>query len=215
MSKNKGLRILTLLLAVGLAVTVVFTMLHLNSLNSTLKAKNDQLAQIEVETRQAEATKEHERAAVSEKATGVLEERYKRDQELSKELFSLATTWSDGKEYDAARKNIMGKYGMAEDSPFMSRFLPNVSRTAPDGTYVSRVDAEDLNSAFADMDMAVVGSKDGGYEYFATVKVNVYSADETAHVVTTTPISYTIDAAGAIVDIQLYQPAEAPVSTNE
>lgn len=215
MSKNKGLRILTLLLAIALALTVIFTMLNLSSLNSTLKAKNEQLAQIEVETRQAEATKEHERAAVSEKATGVLEERYKRDQKLSRELFSLATTWSDGKEYDAARKEIMGKYNMAEDSPFMSRFLPNVSRTAPDGTYISRVDAEDLNSAFADMDMAVVGSKDGGYEYFATVKVNVYSADETAHVVTTTPISYTIDAAGAIVDIQLYQPAEAPVSTNE
>ena len=129
--------------------------------------------------------------------TGVDADRVMSDEKLVTDLFKTCFTWSTSDEYIAARKKVMDKYNLSEDSAFMSTFLPNVSRKEDEYGNVSTmignvlfdftVDGhyhnEGLNMSFSDLKTTLVDiSKDTDvYSYIATVTVKTVQETQTGY----------------------------------
>lgn len=88
-------------------------------------------------------------------------------------LLRLATTWDDYTSYVSARSSIINDYGIAEDSSFMSEFMPApITYTGTDGDERNTIDDSDANTTFVSRDTYLVGTSDGVYSYVSRVCAN-------------------------------------------
>lgn len=93
-------------------------------------------------------------------------------------LMKLALTWDGLSAYLDARTQVIKAYGFAEDSQFMSVFMPGQKegavRTAPSGRTYSAFD-KDMKSEFSDYRSYVTAINSEVYSYFAVVTMRVAS----------------------------------------
>lgn len=112
---------------------------------------------------------------VIEQATGGLSMEHKAaDDAVVKKLLTKALTWDGLKQYLDRREEVMRDFGLAEDSQFMTVFMPGqkegTSRTAPSGKTYSAFD-KDMKSDFESMTSYVTTVNGDVYSYFTVVSL--------------------------------------------
>lgn len=136
-----------------------------------------------------------------DQATGVDRDQMLDDEKVIGEFLSDTCVWSNFDEYAAARDRAISKWGLSEDSMFLSSFMPKFEKAGenagnPDYNYV---DALGLNMT-VDNVMCYLSSMDadGTYHYF--VEADLGSSSYGKHSSTRTLFVCGVTADGKLVD---------------
>ena len=148
-------------------------------------------------------------------ATSIDFDRISKDEEKISDIMTSATTWSDGKSYEAARKSIIDA-GVAEDSEFLTGedanddgqadgFMPPVVYyTGTDGDKRNIIDDTGASTKCSDVKVYCQGiAADGTYGYLAVAKAD--STSGSATVSTTYAMICSMDANGTISNVWAIQ----------
>lgn len=132
----------------------------------------------ELELAESSVQAEHNEQ-VAEATAGMQTEHKLADDEVMIELMRTALTWNGLSEYLSLRDQVMENYGFAEDSQFMTVFMPGeesgAARTAPSGKTYSSFDTE-MSSSFDSLRSYVTGVNSDVYSYFTVVQMRVKSS---------------------------------------
>ena len=145
-------------------------------------------------------------------ATGMSLDRQIRDAKNAEDIVRTATTWKDGPAYKAARETLIDKYGLSEDSPFVTVFMPGpeegVYRTAPSGeTYYAY---PDLNSTLDNFEVTLVQAEENNWTYFGVAEISSKHANGGMQS-SSAGITFTTDKDGQILQIMGYPSVESRV----
>lgn len=170
-----------LLIGVSAAAVIVLIMaMNVSSSRSeTLDKQHSEILSLEQSLETNTESKDADYAGVIRQATGGIDAKHRAEDEAAAEkLFRTALTWDGMSEYLDTRETVMRVYGLKENSPFMSTFMPGeiqgAVRTAPDGSTHYAHDA-DINSSYDGMDAVVTGVNGDVYSYWALVSMRVAS----------------------------------------
>ncbi|KIA73395.1 hypothetical protein ANMWB30_23220 [Arthrobacter sp. MWB30] len=204
-----------LILLTGLFIVAGITYVVVVSNQQTEVAQ--QLARIsELDTRmqtQLAHAKAAEQAAVDE-AQGTSAQRVDADTEVIKSFVRTAVTWDSGEGYASARESVMRKYGLDEQSQFMSvYFPPPVFNTDSSGNRVYLVDAEGINSALTSVDARVLGVEGTRYRYLVMANIRASSTDGKASANRPSVVFLTVDGEGHISDVSGYASVTDPLTS--
>lgn len=209
MLKDKKIMIPGIAAAVMLILAFAFYLLVTGSQQQTLDAVNDKYAQLSNKKSMLEAALATSNAEAVHSGTGMDAQRKSQDDNAAENLAKLVTTWDSKKNYDAARAEVVSKYGLKEDDTFMKTFMPNVvelNSTTGKGT-TNEIDANGSNMTYQDMTSYVTKIAGDKYTYLATV--NVSSSDKAGHTATKSLLFiYTTDANHKLSDINGYRLAQ-------
>lgn len=169
---------------------------------------NDQLHAQELEISELQSRVGNLSAAIANKQTqlihditGLNVQRLNEDKEVISDFLELVCTWDTYVEYMDAREKIMRRYGLAEDSQFMSIFMPVVgNKTSPDGTNYNQIDTNGLNMKYESITPYVTRIRAGEYSYFSVVRI-ISSWKNGGETVVRAVITYTVNADGELSDI--------------
>lgn len=171
--RNGWLVALAGLVAVLAVVTGVAWIDH----GTALDVQRAQIQGLEGELRQAQ-TKNAERIDGDVLAAiGVSRSRLAHDAPILTDLARTAFTWNSGVSYEQARADIKDRFGLTEQDPFLTGFMPP-SRYSTDasGKRYYYIDAEGMNSSVSrDPSIEVVSVAAGDYRYAVVVDVDVTS----------------------------------------
>lgn len=191
-----------------LALTIGIVMVSNNSFASQEGAASQQASQLEQQASELESKLKAEAEKSVSAATSIDLDRVSDDEKKISDIMTSATTWSDGKSYEAARKSIIDA-GVAEDSEFLTGadanndgqadgFMPPVVYyTGTDGDERNTIDDTGASTKCSDVKVYCQGAaEDGTYEYLAVAKAD--STSGSATVSTTYVMTCSMDANGNI-----------------
>lgn len=97
--------------------------------------------------------------------------RIERDSSIIDNMLSETLIWIDFEGYSNARKTAIEHYGIAEDSRFMTVYLPEVHETpdTADGSTYNYIDVNGINVHYENKDLHLCGIDGDIYRYFAEV----------------------------------------------
>lgn len=166
-------------------------------------AANSKLEKALTDVNKMSARKEMNRKAVAKDAYGLDLDRKATDDKIFQKFISSATTWKSGKDYVAARKELMRKYKLTEESSFMNVFMPKkgVYREDDDGKLYFTGDF--ANSKFVSLSSSVIGISPNEYNYFAIVTTSTNLKGVGSHSSEgKSVVTYTVDKDGNISNIE-------------
>lgn len=209
MLKDKKIIIPGIFAVVMLILAFAFYVLVTGSQQQMLDAANDRYAQLSNKKSMLEAALATSNEEAVHSGTGMDAQRKSQDDNAAENLAKLVTTWDSKKNYDAARADVMNKYGLKEDGTFMKTFMPKVvelNSATGQGT-TNEIDANGSNMSYQDMTSYVTKIAGDKYTYFATV--NVSSSDKAGNTATKSLIFiYTTDANHKLSNIEGYRPVQ-------
>lgn len=140
---------------------------------------------------------------VSTEATGMSPARKAKDDETVEAIMKQALTWSSGQQYIDARKALIDRWHLDENSQFLKVFMPGEDagawRTDSSGkTYFAY---EGANSTLDSFTSAVTNINGTKYSYFAVVGIKTRSVDGKATSTSYSTMSYTVDSDGNVTDL--------------
>jgi hypothetical protein len=151
-----------------------------------------------------EAQEQREREVVGE-VLGADHARLDADEELIDQVLDTALTWESHAEYVDARSAMMTVYGLDEDSPFMTVFLPEPTvNVDAEGTEYALIDLLGLDSrvnAFRTELLSVRGTE---YSYLILVEVRSSSDDGQASAHGVSTVLLTTDGDGGVSNVEGY-----------
>lgn len=196
---------LVLICAVMAVVAIIGSAISIEQANSRIESSKGVLEQEKTEVTTTQEESREAQVEVVKDTSGVDLERKLVDDETASTLMGLATTWSSGEQYNKNRATIIDRYGIAENSAFLSTFMPDQRcRETTDGTELCLIDTDDLELRFVRMESSIIDVKGGTYTYFAIATVSAPSTDGSSSVNTENPIIYTTDVDGKITTITPY-----------
>lgn len=167
-----------LVLAAVLAVVAIVVILTWHGQHRELADQQKQISGLSTQLSTLEQKKAEQVDEEVLKTMGVSRDRLTRDGETIDQFLDLAFTWDSGSTYQTARDALIDRYDLAEDSEFLTSFMPP-SRFNEDssGKRYYYIDTAGLNSTVGtDADIEVVDVKADEYTYAVRVDVTV-SAD--------------------------------------
>ncbi|WP_181273681.1 hypothetical protein [Brevibacterium oceani] len=134
-------------LAGVLAVALTATIWNAASQSSDLEAQEQRIEDLDDELASIQQANEEKIDDDAFAALGVDSGRATQDAQTITALLDAAFTWDSGKGYETARADVKETYGLSEDGPFLTDFMPP-SRFNEDseGTRYYYIDSEGLNS---------------------------------------------------------------------
>lgn len=142
---------------------------------------------------------------------GAEQARVSADTKTIGKLLERALTWDSNATYVEARESTMRTYGLAEDSPFMTAFLPPApSNRDEQGNEYPYIDAAGLNSQVGDFKVKLLGLDGVDYSYMALVDVQAKSSDGLGTSVTVATVFVTIDGDAAPKAISGFASTSSP-----
>jgi hypothetical protein len=151
-----------------------------------------------------EAQAERERE-VADRVLGTDHARLDADEELIGEVLDTALTWESHEEYVDARSAMMSVHGLAEDSEFMTVFLPEPTvNVDAEGTEYALIDLLGLDSRVDDFRTELLSVQGTEYRYLVLVDVRSRSDDGQGSAVSTSTVLLTTDGEGGVSDVEGY-----------
>lgn len=208
MTKNK---VFPLVAGAILAVTSVVSGVTVYGQNEAMSAQQARLDDLTTQVQAAHSGTGALEKEVSLQASGANAERVAKDSVAIGELLNRALTWESNDEYTEARKSTMRVYDLAEDSVFMTSFLPAapVNRDSQGNEY-PYIDAAGLNSSVGDFQVKVLSVDAVSYRYMALVDVQAKSSDGLGTSVNVATVFVTVDGSGAMSDISGFASISQP-----
>lgn len=93
-------------------------------------------------------------------------------------LCDTAFTWSSYADYIKARDTLIDRYGVPEDSYFMTTFFPELSPYESDGQMVNDIDDMGINCSFEKVDTYLSGMDGDTYSYICFVQFSSRSEND-------------------------------------
>lgn len=147
---------------------------------------------------------EREREVVGQ-VMGADRARLDADEELIGRLLDTALTWESHAEYVDARSSMVSVYGLAEDSAFMTVFLPEPTvNVDAEGTEYALIDLLGLDSRVEDFRAELLSVRGTEYSYFLLVDVRSTSDDGQAGARSTSAVLLTTDGEGGVSGVEGY-----------
>lgn len=176
--------IIVIISAIVFLITITMTNSALADRKESLQTQEAEILQLEqnVSSRQEEESTAYNDAIAS--GTGGIDIKHKEsDDKKMEELMKTALSWKGTSGYLNARSTIKDKYGFAEDSQFLSEFMPGEMQGAirkdASGETHSAVDSN-IASEFAGMNTMVTEINADVYSYVATATMRQLSDSGTA-----------------------------------
>ncbi|MFE9245247.1 hypothetical protein [Nocardiopsis sp. NPDC006938] len=160
-----------------------------------------------LESRLAELEGEQRRRdrLAADQVFGTSASRLDADLNLISEVLDTALTWESHAEYEDARASMMNVYGLAEDSAFMTSFLPeapfNVDREGKEYALIDLLGLDSQVSDFRPLLMSVRGTE---YSYLVLVEVRTTSNDGQGGANSTATVLLTTDGDGGVSEVEGY-----------
>ena len=150
-----------------------------------------------------QSSTEEQKEAVSSEVTGLSLERKAKDDAAIEAIMKQALTWASGDQYISARKALIERWHLDENSQFLKVFMPGEEagawRTDSSGkTYFAY---EGANSKLDSFTSAVTDINGMKYSYFAVVGIKTTSSNGKATTTSYATMSYTIDGNGNVTDL--------------
>lgn len=185
--------------------------------DSEIEQKQAQMSQLETELSEAEDARVAQAEEVSDSLLGVDSDRMVADDEVIEGFLDAALTWTSHEEYMAARSTVQRKYGLAEDSSFMTAFLPDgslISKKDRTGKQYNLIDELGLTSQVGSYHTSVLKVEGTLYRYFIEVNVQGKSADGEGASTLPSLVMLTVDENGTITDVEASATTEKPRSSS-
>lgn len=140
---------------------------------------------------------------VNNEVLGLNQERKAKDDKSVESVMSEALTWSSGEEYMSARRRLVNKWGLTEDSQLLSVFLPGEEQGAwaVDGSGKRWFAYTGVNSSLDSFSTTVTRIDGTSYTYLAVLGVRTLSTDTQADSVSYSVMSYTVDGSGTVSNV--------------
>jgi len=171
--------------------------------STTLAAQQVKVDDLTAAVDEAQSTTDAVEMTISLTDSGADPARVARDTDTIGELVGQALTWDSQESYNEARASTMRIYGLAEDSTFMTSFLPvapvNIDSQGNEYPYI---DAAGLNSLVGDVQAKLLSVDAVKYSYMALVDVQAESSDGRGVAVNVATVFLTIDGEGALTDVR-------------
>ena len=179
-----------------------------NNQSAQLEAQSVEITDLQNRLATLEAAYNNKQSELIMNVTGLDMRRINKDKTVAEKFLDIVCTWDSYEEYMAAREKVMDKYDIAEDSAFMTVFMPVVgNKTAPNGMNYNQIDTNGLNMHYEDVAPYVTRIRSGDYSYFSIVAIGS-TWDNGGETIVHVAITYTVDSDGNIFDI-----AAIPLST--
>lgn len=192
------------------ALTFGIVTISSNAFAAQEGAASQQASELEQQVSDLESKLKAETEKSMSTATSIDLDRVSDDEQKISDIMTNATTWSDGKSYEASRQAIIDA-GVSEDSEFLTGadanddgqadgFMPPVVYyTGTDGDSRSTIDDTGASTKCSDVKVYCQGAaEDGTYEYLAVATAD--STSGSATVSTTYVMTCSMDANGNISD---------------
>lgn len=180
--------------------TIIGYALVTSSQNAKLDEQQAEIALLENQIAMLANTYENTQTEILQTTTGLNLGRVAQDDAVLSEFFKTVFTWDTYNEYMDARDAIMHRYGLTEDSQFMSVFMPEVVNRELNGKNYNRIDVDDLNMNYEDFTSYVVRIMADEYSYFTVVDISSTWKNGGESIVRTA-ITYTVNANGELSNI--------------
>ena len=173
-----------------------------------LDGQEQRISQLQADLASAQAEANEAQLSIKKSVTGLDTSRIEQDDAQAEALMRTATTWSDAQSYVDARAEVTRRWALAEDSQFISTFLPGEDQGAfrYDGEGTLHFAYPGANSAMTSFDSTLVSvgkADDTLWTYFATVGIEVKSANG-GTIERTIAVQYTVSEDGALSDVTAY-----------
>jgi hypothetical protein len=197
-----------------LVITSVVSGVTISGQNAVLDAQQSKIDSLTTKIDAARSAAGNLEASVSMKDSGANPERIAADTKAIGDLVERALTWESDATYREARESTMRVYGLAEDSAFMSSFLPKAPvNLDSQGNEYPYIDAAGLNSQVADFKVRLLSVDGVDYSYMALVDVQAKSTDGLGTAVNVATVFVTIDGDGALTKLTGFASTARPVKS--
>lgn len=181
-----------------LVLTSVVSGITMSGQNSALDAQRVELASINDKTEAARSATSDLEASVSLKGPGVSADRVGTDTKIISDLLDRALDWDSDESYRDARDSTMLTYGLAEDSAFMTSFLPEAPVSVDgEGNKYPYIDAAGLNSQVGGIKVRLLSVAAVKYSYMVLADVQATSSDDLNTSTNVATVFITLDDKGA------------------
>lgn len=204
-NKNTRLRKYLPLIACGVILVcgALFSGLVQSDRSSQLGEQYRTITGLENRIDTLEAAVNEDTAEAVHLASGLDSARVVKDDDAARALLEKVFDWDSKETYDAARESVKSEYGLADDSTFLSVFMPAVNNIDVGGREINEIDARGLNMSYSDMQSNVTGINGDLYTYFTIVTVE--SSDSSgATAQGESAFVYTVDGEGNLSDLAAY-----------
>lgn len=197
-----------------LVVTGVVSGVTVAAQTQTLEAQQSTLQGLTAKVEAARTATSDMESAISLEDSGAQAARVANDTSAIGDLMRRALTWDSDESYREARASTMRVYSLADDSSFMTSFLPEAPVTKDSqGNEYSYIDAADLNSRVGDVTVKLLSVDAVNYEYMALVDAQAASSDGLGTAVNVATVFVTIDGDGALSNISGFASTSRPLTS--
>lgn len=206
MLTDKRIMIPGIFAVVMLILAFAFYVLATSGQQQMLDEANARYAQLSNKKGMLEAALATSNAEAVRSGAGMDAKRKAQDDSAAANLAKLVTTWDSKKSYDAARADVINKYGLKEDGTFMKTFMPKVVEldSATGKGTTNEIDANGSNMSYQGMTSYVTKIAGDKYTYFTAVDVS--SSNRAGNTATKSLIFiYTTDANHKLSNIEGYR----------
>lgn len=139
-----------------------------------LAAMDDEISAMQRKVNAAEAEAQLGDKDLTKAVTGIDLDRVAKDDQKAESFLKKTFSWDDLDSYHAKREELMEEYGLSEDSPFMTAFMPNIGTVKDrDGNEYQRENVNIVKTEYEDMSSRVVAVSGDRYTYFTEVTLKV------------------------------------------
>ena len=196
-------------------ILVVIAAVTTSGNSATLADQEAELDALVTQARQAQTVADMLTDDATRLLSGATSERLELDHATIEELLERALTWSDNAEYTEARAATKRVYDLADDSVFMTSFLPPAPFSVDSkGNQYPYIDAAGLNSKVGGFQPSVLRINGLSYEYMVLVDVRSDSSDGRGAAVNVATVFLTIDGEGGVSDLRGYAATSLPVTSH-
>ena len=183
-------------------------MKSISSYDAEIDEQLSEISDLKVKLDKANLSYEETKATMSEDVGGLNVAKTVADDEIAKAFFAKVMTWDSYQEYADIREDLMKNYGLAEDSSFLTKFMPEVRQVqSSGGNLYNRIDQDGLNSSFTDMKSRALEVTPNGYKYFTVVDFTVTGrelAGAAGASIQSVVFTYMINSSGEIENIEAW-----------
>ena len=161
-----------------LAATLVVAGVVSGGQQSQLDEQQERISELTASVDQVQVSAQQARDEATASLLGAELDRKAADLKPIEDLVGAALTWSSQAEYDAARKAIIDRHGLAEDGQFLSVFMPPAPvNYDSQGNAYYYIDASGLNSRMGALDTRLISVDGVDYTYLVTASQQSTSSD--------------------------------------
>lgn len=169
--------------------------------NSALAQQATEISSIKNRIAILQTEQTNHRIELIQSTTGLNLHRVSQDDVVISDFMNLVCTWDTYAEYTHARETIMRRYGLSEDSSFMTVFMPNIpNKVDVDGTQINRIDVFEYNMMFESVSSYVTDIRVDEYTYFSIVKISS-TWKNGGEAIVQAAVTYTVNANGDLSNI--------------